>query len=494
MDEPITRPPSDDPTADPGAAPSVLVVVVAYCVDLPHRAGESAALPDLGIERILGRGAASRGEVPVEFGPWRAGQPVVARELDVDTMSRRLLRLIARPLGIDVTLLGNGTMRIGGRVCTEGHAMPGDTILVDNRLLLYVTRRSPSFVLRHFPAHCLGAFGQPDAFEMVGESELMMRVRDEAALAAGSSLHALVLGGTGTGKEAIARAVHALSNRAGKPFIAYNGAGLSEELAQVEVFGNDEDFPNPPMKARPGLVGEAHGGTLFLDEIGELPESVQTKLLRVLDTGGQYRRVGGTKTLTSDFRMVGATNRPLSKRREDFVGRYKSRVQLPTLRARAEDIPLIAQHRARELFKGSPALAKRFTEQRADGTSWVRIAPDLLEALMMHDNPLNVRGLDIELWAAMGRSVGGTVRASEEQLATLRPPPTVVPNGYMLPNGQMRELRPNEVFQLRSRLDGTRGAVSRTAADLGISRHQLRRLMDRHGISAPKDEEPENAP
>jgi DNA-binding NtrC family response regulator len=476
-----TRPPLTNRTGDPDAGGSVLVVYVGFCADLPDRTGESCAFVDLEVARVLGRCVADTDEVPVEFAPWHPVIRSKARELDVDTISRRHLELTGLGIGLHVKLLGRGPMRINGKPCTEGIAAPGHTILIDNRLLLYVTRRSLHPTLRHFPAHMLGAFGQPDAFDMVGESEAMMRARDEAALAAQGDLHVLVLGETGSGKEALAKVVHALSARAKGPFVDHNAAGLDDELAQAELFGNEKNFPNPPMDARAGLVGEADGGTLFLDEIGELSHAVQAKLLRVLDKRGQYRRLGGKTTLTSDFRMVGATNQPLDKARPDFVGRCKGRVNAPSLRRRIEDIPLIAQHRAKELLQGAPLLAGRFIEQRPDGTRWVRIAPDLLEALMLADHPLNVRGLDTVLWAAMGWSTGSWIRPSPEQLDELKPA-ALVRSPYLLPDGKLRELTKVEVADLRNRYDGTRGSAARIAAAWGITRYQVHRALKRYGM------------
>ena len=307
-------------------------------------------------------------------------------------------------------LLGRGAMRISGKPATHGFAAPGDTILIENRLLLYVTLRPDTPTLRNFPLSHLGPPGQPDRFGMVGDSERMMRARDEAARAAGSDQNVLVLGETGSGKEALARTVHFLSDRASKPFVAHNGAVLSPELAPAEIFGNEEDFPNPPVDARPGLVGESDGGTLYLDEIGELPEKVQTDLLRVLDHGGEYRRLGGKNE-------------------------------------RVDDIPPLLQHRAKLLLGQSTVIAnrERFIETRPDGTRWVRIAPELVEALMLANHPLDVRGLDATLLAAIGQSVGNTIRASKEQLEALRPAPKRQPARLRMADGRLRDLTPDEV-------------------------------------------------
>jgi len=494
MDEPITRPLSEDATGVSASPGSSFAIELAFCADLPQRTGQYAVLEDLGTVYTLGRGAAARGEVPVEFGPWHPVDRRKPTELDIDTISRRMLQLTRQPLGLQVKLLGRGHMRINGQPATEGFAAIGATIAIDNRLLLRVTVRSLRLTLRHFPLHLLGPFGQPDAFDIVGESEVMMRLRDAAALAAQGDLHVMVLGETGSGKLALARLIHVLSARSKGPFVEHNAASLSDELAQAELFGNEKNFPNPPMDPRPGLVLEADGGTLFLDEIGELSHKVQAKLLSVLDKGGKLRHLGGKRTLTSDFRMVGATNQPLAKQRADFVGRFKAHVEVPNLRAHAEDIPLLAQHRARDLLSKAPKMAERFIEKLPDGGSWVRIAPDLLEALMLAEHPLNVRGLDAVLWAAMGRSDGSWIRPSPEQLAALMPLPKPGAVNFRTPEGRLRDLTPEEVTVLRRRIDGTYGCVARAAAAMDVSRHQLRRAMTRYGISEPRGVDSDDAP
>jgi len=487
-----TQPPPTNPTADPGAGGSVLVVVVAFCAGAPDRTGESCPFPDLGITCVLGRGVAATPEVPVEFSPWHTVICRKPRELDVDTVSRRHLELTATAIGIQVKLLGRGPMRIAGIPATEGVALVGETILVHERLLLYVTRRPLECTLRHFPVSHLGPFGQPDAFGQVGEGEAMRRLRDATAVAAQGEEHVLVLGGSGSGKQAVSRALHGLSSRSKGPFVEFNAAGLDKGLAQAELFGNEKNFPNPPMDARPGMVAEAHEGTLYLDEIGEMSHDVQAKLLSVLDDAGHFRRLGGSKTLTSDFRMVGATNQPLSKPRQDFVGRFRGQVDVPGLRERAEDIPLIAQHSARVMLAAAPALAERFIAQRPDGTSFVRIAPDLLEALMLADHPLNVRGVEKVLWAAMGRSIGSWIRPSLEQLEALRPVKRERAP-MLMSDGRMRDLTPIEVDELRDRYDGTRGSAARIAALWGVTRFQVYRALKRHGIEETLVDEADDA-
>ena len=121
----------------------------------------------------------------------------------------------------------------------------------------------------------------------------------------------MLLGETGTGKELAARAVHRFSTRADRPLVARNAATMPAGLIDAELFGNARNYPNPGMAERPGLVGQADGGFLFLDEIGELPSELQAHLLRVLDAGGEYQRLGESRVRRSDFRLLAAT--PSSK-------------------------------------------------------------------------------------------------------------------------------------------------------------------------------------
>jgi two-component system nitrogen regulation response regulator GlnG/two-component system response regulator HydG len=314
-------------------------------------------------------------------------------------------------------------------------------------------------------------------------------LRSGGARAARSGLHVLVRGESGAGKEAVARALHRLSSRAKGPFISHNGAGLSETLAQAEIFGNEKNFPNPPMEAHAGLVGEAHGGVLYLDEIGELPPEVQAMLLRVLDQGGQYRRLGESRNRTSDFLMVGATNSSLEGARRDFVARFLATIPVPALREHAEDIPLLAQPLAIMLLASNADQTARFIEERPDGSRYVRISPDLLEALMLAEHPVNVRGLAAYLWRAMGTSKGSWIRPSRELIEELRRPSPAGPGGFLTPEGRMRELTPDEQQALRRRIDGSTGCVARAAAAMGVSRHQLRRALKRYGILEPRGDD-----
>src|SRR5262249_17675459 len=153
--------------------------------------------------------------------------------------------------------------------------------------------------------------------------------RDRLAACAQSNYHVLVIGESGSGKELVARAIHRLSPRADRKLIADNIAAIPPGLAAALLFGNKKNFPNPGMDEHVGLIGAANGSTLFLDEIGDMPEEVQPMFLRVADQGGEYFRLGEKLNVQrSDFRLVGATNRP-EKMRHELKRRFARELCVP---------------------------------------------------------------------------------------------------------------------------------------------------------------------
>ena len=196
----------------------------------------------------------------------------------------------------------------------------------------------------------------------------------------------LIVGETGTGKELVARAVHEASPRRGSPFVAVNCAALPESLLESELFGHEKGAFTSAVGQRKGRFELAHGGTIFLDEIGEIPLAMQAKLLRVLQER-RFERVGGTQTVEVDVRVVAATNRDLlrlakeGKFREDLYYRLNVvKIDLPPLRERPEDIPLLAAH-----------FVQKFSRP---GTPPKTISPEAMEALLQHRWPGNIRELE----------------------------------------------------------------------------------------------------
>lgn len=221
---------------------------------------------------------------------------------------------------------------------------------------------------------------------LVGEGRAMQQVKHLLARVAPTNSTVLIRGETGTGKELAARAVHDQSLRADRPFVAVNCGALPESLIESELFGHRKGAFTGADEQRIGLFEVADGGTLFLDEIGELPKSMQAKLLRVLESG-EIRRVGDNQSFQIDVRIVCATHRDLAEMvdagdfREDLMYRINTfEIHLPALRERSSDIPEIARH-LYERFRGSvPAEREIFT-------------PAALESLQHHSWPGNVREL-----------------------------------------------------------------------------------------------------
>jgi transcriptional regulator with GAF, ATPase, and Fis domain len=188
--------------------------------------------------------------------------------------------------------------------------------------------------------------------EIVGSSEPLRRIQAHIAKVAPTDSTVLITGETGTGKELVARAMHNLSPRSGRPFIRVNCGAIPQSLIGSELFGHEKGAFTGATQQRPGRFELADGGTLFLDEVGELPQETQVALLRVLQER-EFERIGGSKPVTVDVRIVAATNRHLrdavrdNKFREDLFYRLNVfPIHMPTLRERVDDIPLLVRHLA----------------------------------------------------------------------------------------------------------------------------------------------------
>jgi two-component system nitrogen regulation response regulator GlnG/two-component system response regulator HydG len=316
------------------------------------------------------------------------------------------------------------------------------------------------------------AFGGADAHGIVGESPTVWRMRDQLALGAQSPHHVLVTGASGSGKELAARAIHGLSAVWKRPIVARNAATFPEGLVDAELFGTAKNYPHAGSPERPGLIAEADGSTLFLDEIGELPAALQAHLLRVLDQGGEYQRLGESKTRQAKLRVIAATNRDLTTLKHDLAARFAARVEVPALSERREDIPLLVRHVLARLVRESPELRARFFDERDDGEPVARMDPQLIEALLRHDYTHHLRELEKLLWRAVSTSRDTFVGLTPEVSAELRLPPASATSG-----------EDASAEEIRAALAATSGNVTRTAEKLGLkNRYALYRLLKRHGI------------
>jgi DNA-binding NtrC family response regulator len=239
-------------------------------------------------------------------------------------------------------------------------------------------------------------------YNLVSKSPRMRRVFELIEHLAPLSSTILIHGETGTGKELVAQAIHAGSNRRAGPWIAVNCAALPESLLESELFGHERGSFTGADRQRKGRFEIADGGTLFLDEVGDVSPAMQAKLLRVLQTG-RFERVGGTETQAVDVRIIAASN----KRLEDEVkaGRFRAdlfyrlnviRIDLPPLRERREDIPLLATHFLENLAsKSTPPVT--------------HIDPEAMQALVAHNWPGNVRELENAIKAAVAMADGSVI-------------------------------------------------------------------------------------
>jgi DNA-binding NtrC family response regulator len=312
----------------------------------------------------------------------------------------------------------------------------------------------------------LRAEGRPT---MIAESPAMQPVLQLMARVGPSDANVLITGEHGTGKEVVARTLHALSNRASKPMVTVNVGGLAEGVFESEMFGHVKGAFTDAKADRVGRFDLADGGTLFLDEIANVPLTQQAKLLRVLETE-ELERVGTSKTHRVDVRILSATNAELaeevagSRFRGDLLFRLNTiEIHLPPLRDRREDIPLLAAH-----FLNLHA--KRY---RKHLTGFENAA---LQALREHPWPGNVRELDHAIERAALMAQKSTISATDLGLAAS--------GNSALQSGRLEDMSVEEVesFLIRKALTRFGNNVSQAANALGLSRSALYRRMQRYGI------------
>jgi len=254
---------------------------------------------------------------------------------------------------------------------------------------------------------------EPIISSVVGKSEKMLRVFKIIGRAGPTNSSIMIQGESGTGKEIVARSIHMNSPRAQKPFIPINVAAIPEQLLEAELFGHEKGAFTGALFARDGLFTEAEGGTLFLDEVGEIPLQLQPKLLRVLQEH-EVRKIGSSISKIVDVRIIAATNRNLEELvkeklfREDLFFRLSViRIELPSLRERQEDIPLLVEH-----------FINKYNRQHNKQVKG--ISDDLLSALKNLDWPGNVRELENFIDRAIALATGPILSLADTDLPTVR--------------------------------------------------------------------------
>jgi transcriptional regulator with GAF, ATPase, and Fis domain len=306
----------------------------------------------------------------------------------------------------------------------------------------------------------------------VAADQGMLDVLDSVRKVAPTMATVLIHGESGTGKELVARAIHALSPRADKPFVSVSAGALPETLLESELFGYEKGAFTGAMTAKPGRFELANGGTLFLDEIGDVSLATQVKLLRVLQER-QFERLGGTRTVEVDVRVVAATNRDLQKLiaegdfREDLFYRINVvPIQIPPLRQRPDDVPLLIAH---------------FLEKFNAGAR--RVSAEAMEALAQYSWPGNVRELEntIERILILGQGEEITLADLPAEVRHALPTCQVAGMGMILPEDGC-DLEEVELDLVRQALDRTGGSVPKAAKLLGLTAKTLEARMTRLGL------------
>ena len=347
------------------------------------------------------------------------------------------------------------------------------------RLLLMVARATETERLRREVASLRASVGRDT--DLTGSSAAINGVRATLKRVAATGSRVLIMGGAGVGKEVAARLLHGWSQRAQAPFVIVSAARMTPERVDEELFGAEEGGD----LVRPGLLEQAHGGTLFLDEIADMPITTQARILRVL-TDQSFTRVGGTRIVKVDVRVVSATARELTD--EIAAGRFREDlyyrlnvvpVGIPALADRREDIPALVEH----------FMAHYASERRVPTPE---IAPDAMVALQSYDWPGNVRQLrnvvERTIILAPGDRIG-SIDLDMIPAEVLGDQGDMSAGGTTIMGAPLREAR--ETFEreyLRVQIRRFSGNISRTASFIGMERSALHRKLKLLGITDSRDD------
>ena len=394
-----------------------------------------------------------------------------------DTVSRHHCVLERNSSGILVRDLGStNKTRVGRAAVHEGTIEPGATLTVGDVDLTLQTEPNRARVLPSEAQH----FGS-----VLGPSLAMRSIFGVLERIAPTDAAVLLEGETGTGKDVLARAIHEHSARAAAPFVVVDCGAVSYNLLESELFGHERGAFTGAVSERKGAFENAGRGSVFLDEVGELPLDVQPKLLRVLESG-EFRRVGGNRTLRAEARIIAASKRNLTeevargKFREDLYFRLAVvPVKVPPLRQRREDIP---------------ALVDNFLElarQRDPASAALRLSRETISALSAHDWPGNVR----ELRNVLDRAIYIATASGEQEVRLLDLPVSAGASqtGPMAfePGKSYRETRAGFEADFERRyvawlLERHKGNISAGAREAKMDRKHLYDLARKHGLRNPK--------
>jgi two-component system response regulator PilR (NtrC family) len=315
---------------------------------------------------------------------------------------------------------------------------------------------------------------------MVGRSKAMSRVYETVRKVADTTANVLILGESGTGKELVARAVHDTSSRRDRPFVVINCGGIPDNLLESELFGYMKGSFSGAYADKPGLFEVAHGGTVFLDEIGELPPFLQVKLLRVVQEK-TFLRIGGSREITVDARIISATNQDLEARvrekkfREDLYYRLNViPLRIPPLRERKEDIPLLVDHFIRKY-------AREF------GKEVRKISPFAMDLLSGYPFPGNVRELENIIERSVALETTNIIlpenlilKGAGQEAAVPRVPPVPdIPEGGIDLNAELAAYESEIIGKALKKAGGSKTAAAKL---LSVSFDSLRYRMEKLGL------------
>jgi DNA-binding NtrC family response regulator len=327
--------------------------------------------------------------------------------------------------------------------------------------------------------------------EIVGESAPMRQLLALCERVAASDATVLILGESGTGKELLARTLHRVGPRADQPFVAFDCSALAPSLLEAELFGHEKGAFTGAGKARRGLFREAHGGTIFLDEIGDIAPQIQNKLLRVLQER-EIKPVGGDRFVAVDVRVLAATNKDLKQLvargefREDLYWRLAVvPIQVPPLRERKEDIPLLAAHILARRRGAAKHLGQRYPTQ---------ISGRAMDRLTAYHWPGNIRELENVLSRAAILCDGDRVRADDLDLVGLPGGAAeqggaiaAIPDGKTLKDAVDDAVRKVEKAAIERALAREGGSPAKAARVLGISRASIYNKIKEYGITVGEE-------
>jgi DNA-binding NtrC family response regulator len=345
----------------------------------------------------------------------------------------------------------------------------------DSAAVPAAARAGDSAVRSLWEAEQLSEAPRGGSINMIGQSPAMQRIFRLIAKIAPTESPVLITGESGTGKEMIAAAIHLQSRRAHRPFVPVNSSAIPEALFESELFGHVRGAFTGATADRVGLMQHADRGTIFFDEVAEMPLQVQVKLLRALQSG-EIRHVGAKESIRVDVRVIAATNRDVKKAlgagtfREDLYYRLNVfHIELPPLRDRREDIPLLANY-FREKFA------------RELGKPIIRFSDRAQMHLMRYEWPGNVRELENAVERAVTLAEGSEITPADLPPAIREPRTPLLERGSAFPYPENLTLAQLEAEHIRRVLTHTAGNATRAAKTLGISRSTLWRKMREYGL------------